>query len=82
MAEDIPRHDLRGVLAATRWLLAVHGQADEVVPVEQAHLAYHLAAQPKDILLLPGADHRLTRATDQERATARTLQWLERRLGG
>ncbi|MBI4800132.1 MAG: alpha/beta hydrolase [Desulfarculus sp.] len=76
MVEDIPRHDLGAALAHTRGLLVVHGQEDEVVPVEQARLAFDLAAPPKDLLLLPGADHRLSRLADQDQATARTLAWL------
>lgn len=80
MVEDIPRHDLGAALAHTRGLLVVHGQEDEVVPVAQAHLAFDLAPQPKDLLLLPGADHRLSRLADQDQALARTLAWLARLL--
>lgn len=81
MVQDIPRHDLQAVLAASPRLLVVHGQEDEVVPVRQAHLAYRLAPEPKDLLLLPGADHRLSRQEDQNQATARSLAWLGRFAG-
>lgn len=77
MLRDMPRHDLEAVLARASRALFVHGEADEVVPVSQAHRAYALAGEPKDLLLLPGADHRLTREADQARAMARTLAWLE-----
>lgn len=78
MVDDIPRHDLRAVLAATPQLLVVHGHFDEVVPVEQGLLAHQLAPEPKDLLILPGADHRLSQPADQDQALARTLAWLER----
>jgi uncharacterized protein len=81
MIEDIPRHDLPAVLAASPRLLVVHGQEDEVVPVGQAHTAHQLAAEPKDMLILPGADHRLSRPEDQNQAMARSLAWLERFAG-
>ena len=80
MAADIPRHDLFAAVSRARRLLLVHGQEDEVVPVAQAHLAYHLASQPKELLILPGADHRLSRLADQDQAMGRTLAWLERVL--
>ncbi|MFH1033742.1 MAG: alpha/beta fold hydrolase [Pseudomonadota bacterium] len=81
MVDDIPRHDLPAALATCSRLLVVHGQEDEVVPVEQGRLAHHLAGQPKELLVLPGADHRLSGQADQEQATARTLAWLARFAG-
>jgi alpha-beta hydrolase superfamily lysophospholipase len=78
MVADIPRHDLQAILAASPRLLSVHGQEDDVVPVAQAHLAQGLAPDPKDLLILPGADHRLTRDEHQVQAMARTLAWLGR----
>jgi alpha-beta hydrolase superfamily lysophospholipase len=77
MARDMAQHDLEAVLARASRALFVHGEADEVVPVSQAHRAYALAGEPKELLLLPGADHRLTREADQDQAIARTLAWLE-----
>lgn len=76
MLRDMAYHDLEAVLARTSRVLFVHGEQDEVVPVDQARRAHALAGEPKELLLLPGADHRLTREADQERATARSLAWL------
>lgn len=80
MARDLARHDLEAVLARVSRVLFVHGERDEVVPVDQARRAFALAGEPKDLLLLPGADHRLTREADQDQAIARTLAWLEARV--
>ena len=77
MPGDIPRHHLEALLARSSRVLFIHGELDEVVPVAQAHRAHELAAPPKGLLVLPGADHRLSRLEDQERALARTLAWLE-----
>lgn len=81
LARDIPRHDLDAVLARASRVLFAHGEADEVAPVEQARHGHHLASEPKELLILPGADHRLSRIEDQERAIAATLAWLGRCLG-
>jgi|Deesub1362A_J573_1020465.scaffolds.fasta_scaffold04716_7 alpha-beta hydrolase superfamily lysophospholipase len=82
LARDMARHDMSRILPRLRGLLVVHGEQDEVVPVEQARLAHRLAAAPKDLLILPGADHRLSRREQQDRATARTLAWIARSLEG
>lgn len=80
MLADLPRHDLTSLLAVTPGILFVHGMEDEVVPMEQARWGHTLAADPKGLLLLPGADHRLSRWEDQERAIQQTLAWIEASL--
>jgi dipeptidyl aminopeptidase/acylaminoacyl peptidase len=57
-----------------RPLLLVHGDADEMVPVEQAHKLYRKAKEPKDIAIIPGAQHRLRL---EEAAMATVLDWLK-----
>lgn len=81
MARDLARHDLPALLARTRGALFVHGGEDEVVPVRQARLGHGLAAAPKALFVLPGADHRLSRVEHQLQATARTLEWIRLLLG-
>jgi uncharacterized protein (TIRG00374 family) len=78
LRRDALNHDFEGMLGRISRIFLVHGEDDEVVPVGQARRAFQLAAQPKDLLILAGADHRLTSSHDQLRATARTLAWLER----
>lgn len=38
------------------WLI-VHGDADDVVPVEESREIYAAAFEPKELVILPGADH-------------------------
>lgn len=76
LERDIARHDLVSILARTRCIFFVHGEEDETVPVRQAREGYRLALEPKDLLVLEGADHRLSRQEDQEKAAERTLAWL------
>ena len=48
-------------------LLVIHGQEDQIVPVELATDLYRaVAAESKDILLIPGAGHNNVIATAQE----------------
>jgi len=42
-----------------RPLLLVHGDADELIPLEQAHRLYEKAKEPKELKIIPGAKHRM-----------------------
>ncbi len=56
-----------------RPLLLVHGEKDDLVPVEHARRLYQSAGEPKKLLLLPDAGHRLR---FDERAITAALDWL------
>lgn len=58
---------------APRPLLLIHGEKDNLVPVEHAHHLYRNAGEPKQLLLLPDAGHRLR--FDDTAVTA-ALNWL------
>jgi len=42
-----------------RPLLVAHGDADELVPVEHARRLYEKAKEPKELKIIPGAQHRM-----------------------
>lgn len=56
-----------------RPLLVIHGDADEVVPIEHAHKLYQKAKEPKELKIIPGGEHKLRL---DEKAMAATLDWL------
>jgi alpha-beta hydrolase superfamily lysophospholipase len=78
LERDIPRHDFVAILARTSRVLFVHGEKDETVPLSQARTGHRLAREPKDLLILPGADHRLSLEKNQAQARERTLAWLKK----
>jgi dipeptidyl aminopeptidase/acylaminoacyl peptidase len=57
-----------------RPLLLVHGSKDETVEVSQAHKLYAQAGEPKQIVVVEGAGHRLRR---NDEAMAIVLGWLK-----
>ena len=59
-----------------RPLLLVHGGADEVVPLEHAYRLYQKAKEPKEIIITPGAKHKLRL---EEAAMAAAIDWLKAR---
>jgi len=59
-------------------LLLVHGEADDVVPVEHAERLYARAGKPRKKVILPGAGHRLRQ---DERAIEAVMSWLQKLAG-
>lgn len=57
------------------WLI-VHGDADDVVPVEEGQKMYASAYEPKEIVILPGVDH-LYSGDGAEKMTAEVVAWLK-----
>ncbi|MEA3442033.1 MAG: alpha/beta fold hydrolase [Chloroflexota bacterium] len=55
-------------------LLLIHGDADEVVPLEHAYRLYEKAKEPKELTIIPGAKHKLRL---EEVAMTTVLDWLE-----
>ncbi len=58
-----------------RPLLLIHGEKDDLVPVEHARRLYEKAGPPKELLLIPDAGHQLR---FEEKAIAAALDWLLR----
>jgi alpha-beta hydrolase superfamily lysophospholipase len=56
--------------------LVIHGDADEVVSLEHGVALHEAALDPCDLLILPGANHRLTNPNDLTQALEATRAWL------
>ncbi|MFC2034660.1 alpha/beta hydrolase [Chloroflexota bacterium] len=61
---------------APRPLLLVHGNRDETVPVNHAYELHARAGEPKRIVIVDGAGHRLRQ---DDRAMATVIDWLKAR---
>lgn len=59
---------------APRPLLLVHGSQDETVDVSHAHRLYDRAGEPKQIIIVSGAEHRLRQ---DDRAITVVIDWLK-----
>jgi pimeloyl-ACP methyl ester carboxylesterase len=79
--EDARRQDVMGAARGLSVpLLVLHGGADEVVPVEDAHAIHGNAGGPKGLKILPGVDHRFTQAGALEEALELATEWFQRHL--
>lgn len=80
LLEDVERID---VAAAARKIFApalvLHGDRDATVPVDEGRELYGALAGPKRLVILEGADHRLTGAHLQK-AVEETSEWLSEYL--
>ena len=57
-----------------RPLFLVHGDTDEVVPLEHAHRLFQKAKEPRELAIIPNAKHKLRL---EEAAMATVLEWLK-----
>ncbi len=78
--DDLPRHQLFDHLPAVSNCLIIHGERDELVPLEQPLEIFRNLNLPKEIHILGGADHRLLDPHHRERAIDLTLDWFKRYL--
>ncbi|MBI4635357.1 MAG: alpha/beta fold hydrolase [Candidatus Rokubacteria bacterium] len=60
--------------------LVIQGEADDVVPVAHGRALHARAAEPRALVIIPGADHRLTDMAHRREALARSLEWCLRFL--
>jgi dipeptidyl aminopeptidase/acylaminoacyl peptidase len=66
-------------------LLLIHGEAEDIIPIEQAELmqeAVKKAGVPVSLLRVPGGTHVDLRAEDAPDYVAAMVQWLDQHLRG
>jgi dipeptidyl aminopeptidase/acylaminoacyl peptidase len=78
--EDLPRHRLLPLLPNVSNCLVIHGEKDELVPVEQALGIFNSLGIPKEIHVIGGADHRLTDPSHRRRAIELSVEWFKKYL--
>lgn len=77
MIADRARHNMHDVLKSLSRCLFIYAEKDDVVPPEpNARLAYDLTGEPKELWVVPGADHVFSDPEDRARVIERTINWL------
>lgn len=81
LIEDARRQDLLAAAARVRcpWLI-VHGAKDAVVPVSDAVDLHRASLGRAELVILPGADHQFTAASDRRRALHLAADFLDGHL--
>jgi dipeptidyl aminopeptidase/acylaminoacyl peptidase len=78
--QDLPRHRLLSLLSKVTNCFVIHGEKDELVPVDQAWKIFHHLSLPKEIHVIGGADHRLMNPGHRQRAIELTVDWFKKYL--
>jgi alpha-beta hydrolase superfamily lysophospholipase len=65
---------------APRPFLLIHGGQDQGIPVSDAHRLYEAAGQPKELWIVPEAEHRCVDKVCPDEYMARVLAFLDRSL--
>ena len=69
--------DLSGSLAGVHDLLVIHGENDEVVPLEHGRRIFGAVRDPKQLIVNPGGDHRVTQPEHQRTFVDACQNWFE-----
>ena len=72
--------DISDRLAGVSNLLLFHGDADPIVPFENAQEIYELANTPKELVRLENRDHPMSDEDHQAAFMARTIEWYRDKL--
>jgi fermentation-respiration switch protein FrsA (DUF1100 family) len=64
----------------TRYCLFIHGDQDELVPLEHAQHLFEASLNPKKLEIIPGGNHQFTDAAHRRHAIRLSLDWIGRYL--
>lgn len=78
--EDLPKHRLVPLLHKVYNCLVIHGEEDELVPLDQALGIFYNLGVPKELHVIGGADHRLTDPAHRQRAIELSVGWFKEYL--
>ena len=57
-------------------IMLFHGDADDVVPVENAHDIYNLSGKPKELIIQKNGRHQMTLKTHQDEFEKKAIAWF------
>lgn len=80
LLDELERGDGLEAPAGIARCLILHGAADGLVPPSHARALYARAAEPKDLAILPGADHVFSDPGARGEALSGTVAWFRRFL--
>ncbi len=69
--------DLSDQTQALHHVMIFHGDADEIVPVGNAHTLYAAMQAPKEIIIHPGGDHQMTNHDHQLDFEQKMVEWYK-----
>jgi alpha-beta hydrolase superfamily lysophospholipase len=77
---DAEKYNLSAILDKISTIQIIQGKKDETVPWSHAESIFNGVKDPKELEILPDADHSISRCNDRDRALRISLAWLRRQL--
>jgi putative redox protein len=53
----VNKYDFSAVVAAAKPTFLIHGERDELIPLKEIRKFYGMLAEPKELVVIDGADH-------------------------
>ena len=63
-------------------LMVIHGDADEIIPVQDAYLARTLNPEYTELAIVPGADHMFSAEMHRSQTSKLVVKWFKEHLHG
>lgn len=76
--EDLNSYNIIDEARRVSKVLLIHGEKDEVVPLEEGKKLFSFFKEPKRIEIIEGADHRFKAPFLREKVVELSLQWFRR----
>ena len=76
---DAEQYDLSSIMPSlSQPLMVVHGDMDEIIPVENAYRLYQLKRVNTELAIIAGADHMFSQDDHRQEVVQRVAQWFKR----
>ena len=80
---DANQYDLPATVKSLKTpLMVVHGDADEIIPVQNAYLAKEFNPEYTELVVIPGADHMFSAETHRIQTSKLVVKWFKEHLHG
>ena len=76
---DATKYDLYSIMSSLpQPLMVVHGDMDEIIPVENAYTLHQYKSVNTELAIIPGADHMFSQDEHRQEVAQRVTQWFKR----
>ncbi|MBT8341800.1 MAG: alpha/beta hydrolase [Desulfatitalea sp.] len=70
--------DISGLIDSLSNVLVIHGESDEIVPIDHAKEICHLVGYPKELIIFDKGDHRMGNPSHQMQFITQCQAWISK----
>ena len=74
--EKCLRFDIENSIGGISKTLVIHGEKDEIVPLKHAHIIFSKLSDPKELIVFPDGDHRVSNPAHQKIFLKMASSWF------